>query len=399
MKKKLTTVLTAVLIAALSISVLTAQATRYPDIVGHWAEAGIVYWSSAGVLAGYPDGTFKPDEHINRAEMAQVLTGFAKLNEMAPNTFIDMNPSHWYYASVLKCVQAGYIAGFEDNTFRGQEFLTREQAIAMVARTVPLPETPACDVAINDPNTISPWAIGTVNAMINARCVPGFSNHYIPVIPGFRTNTIAATNLATRAFVVELLYTVIYYPVTPTATPTPEPTPTCTPAPAKPGEGGGWLAITTTPNRNVYTVGVSIQETTRGGKGAIYGPYPRSYLASDVEIILIVSQIIAERVDFKQAYDDPYAGAIMDEGFTAFVSSNPQDWENYVDKYMGDVTIVPNGSATKDMRPAARNRATIGEAGAGIWALTYNIQQGTETDSAGDPVFRVYTVTITINQS
>jgi hypothetical protein len=368
----------------------TVQAARYPDIVGHWAETGIEYWSSAGVLTGYPDGRFRPDGLITRAEMSQVLKGFKNLSAYGANPFKDMKASDWYYASVLKCVQAGYIAGYEDSTFRGAGNLTREEAISMVSRTIPLTGAQTCDTTINDPNTISEWAKGSVYAMINARHVPGFSNHSIPKITKYASNTIAATDLATRAFVVGLLYSVAIAPtVTPTVTPA-----SGTSAALPPGGGRRPAVTPSAPGAETYNLAVSIQETTRGGGGKIVGPYVRDYLAPDVVIAQIVPWIIAERADFKTAYGDPFARAIMEEGLTAYGASDAA-WRDYVDKYIEDVKENTHGSVS-DLKDLAKSKAAIGEVGVGTWVLVYNVQQGDAADAAGNLVYRQYTATVTI---
>ena len=94
--------------------------TAFSDIAGHWAEETINKWEKTGIISGYPDGTFKPDNPITRAELAKIVTLAFDLQE---NEFVysdaDIDTSDWYY-QYLQCA-AKYIpvyalpVGYENN--------------------------------------------------------------------------------------------------------------------------------------------------------------------------------------------------------------------------------------------------------------------------------------------
>lgn len=108
---------------------LDGDASVYPDVAGHWAES---YMSAAEIYGVIPQGdgatVFQPDEPVSRTEMAVVLQGvLAALHLPLPET-----PRH----AIEAVAGAGILTGFEDGTFRPNEPLTRAQAFVAIAKLV-----------------------------------------------------------------------------------------------------------------------------------------------------------------------------------------------------------------------------------------------------------------------
>lgn len=123
---------------------------------------------NAGYLAGYNDGSFKPDSTITRAELTRVFNQVFKyeLNEekaVSMTDFSDVEKGAWYYNDVKIAQSNGYINGFNDNTFRPQNNFTREQTCVVLALAANL-KSPSNDITIND--EVSPWAETYVKASI-----------------------------------------------------------------------------------------------------------------------------------------------------------------------------------------------------------------------------------------
>src|SRR6056297_911467 len=89
---KLVLLLTLLLIIS-SISVVTAEA-ELPDINDHWAEDFIRELVDIGAITGYPDGLYRPENKITRAEFGSVLRGALELEEVEGKTFPD-TLGHW----------------------------------------------------------------------------------------------------------------------------------------------------------------------------------------------------------------------------------------------------------------------------------------------------------------
>lgn len=92
------------------------------------------YISSKNIMKGYPDGSFKPNNSINRAELAAMLVKAKglKLNKPAKATFKDVKPSHWAYGAVETAVKDGLLKGYKDGTFRPSAKTTRAELSALL---------------------------------------------------------------------------------------------------------------------------------------------------------------------------------------------------------------------------------------------------------------------------
>ncbi len=123
---------------------------------------------NAGYLAGYNDGSFKPDATITRAELTRVFNQVFKYEldeEKAAEMpdFNDIEKGVWYYNDVKIAQSNGYINGFEDNTFRPQDNFTRQQTCVVLALAAGL-ENNISDITISD--EVSPWAETYVKAAL-----------------------------------------------------------------------------------------------------------------------------------------------------------------------------------------------------------------------------------------
>lgn len=100
------------------------------DIRGQWAEAFIRALVSRSFITGFPDGTFKPEAPLNRAQYAAIIakTFDLPLRQPAAN-FTDVPQSFWAYDAIVKANRMGFITGFPDGTFRPGLNLSRVQAI------------------------------------------------------------------------------------------------------------------------------------------------------------------------------------------------------------------------------------------------------------------------------
>ncbi|MCX5726428.1 MAG: S-layer homology domain-containing protein [Candidatus Saganbacteria bacterium] len=109
---------------------------------GYWNKRTIEYLGTIGILTGYPDGTFRPNETINRAEETTILIR-SKFTEVAtPETapFNDVPLSHWA-ARYLSKAREEYIAkGYPDGTFRPSNVVNRVEGVTLTARFANLPE-------------------------------------------------------------------------------------------------------------------------------------------------------------------------------------------------------------------------------------------------------------------
>lgn len=97
-----------------------------------WYATAVNTMASLGMMNGYPDGTFHPDAPITRAEFATVALAFAYEPGNASCPYLDVNPDAWYYTYVAQAATYGWIGGYPDGTFRPNNSITRAEVCVIV---------------------------------------------------------------------------------------------------------------------------------------------------------------------------------------------------------------------------------------------------------------------------
>lgn len=154
-------------IVACMLFALTGMAFAQPtDIDGHWAESQITNWYKKGLSTGYQDGTFKPDNTITRAEFVALVNRSFQFTETVEFNFPDVQVTDWCYQEVAKARAAEYINGFGDGTFKPNQQITRQEAAAMLARLLKL-DTSNTDLVANLKDADIPqWSAPSINAVM-----------------------------------------------------------------------------------------------------------------------------------------------------------------------------------------------------------------------------------------
>jgi len=146
------------------------------DINGHWAQVQIEKWITDGLIAGYPDGQFKPDDPITRAEFVALVNRAYKIEKSdTPYPFSDVTPSDWFYDQVMSGKAAGYIAGYPDGTFKPNHPISRQEAAVLLAKLLRLSSEEQADtVPFADYPNIDQWAQSSIHAVITHGIMSGF---------------------------------------------------------------------------------------------------------------------------------------------------------------------------------------------------------------------------------
>ena len=106
----------------------------YKDIPDDlWSVTAISYMSKLGMVKGYPDGNFMPRADISRAEFAAMATRFADISA-GSKTFTDVSQDHWAYDVIQKAAEAGWISGYPDGSFKPDQPITRAEVVAITNR-------------------------------------------------------------------------------------------------------------------------------------------------------------------------------------------------------------------------------------------------------------------------
>ncbi|MCC3374812.1 S-layer homology domain-containing protein [Cohnella sp. REN36] len=146
----------------------SGTAAGFRDVASsHWAVTGISAAAARGWMKGYPDGTFRPDAKLTRAEMAALLAALAPKQGEAPDQtdnlpFSDIR-GHWAEADILQAQRNGYLKGYADGTFQPDRILTRAEAAAILNQLVG--RTPATsDQSRYADVPTGHWAYGAIQA-------------------------------------------------------------------------------------------------------------------------------------------------------------------------------------------------------------------------------------------
>lgn len=163
------------------------------DISGHWAEKSISRMVYAGAISGYPDGSFKPDNTITRAEFASMLVKAFNLKHQEGRLFKDTE-RHWAKEAIATAAAHGLAGGYSFDTFGPDDPITREQMAVMTEKAAGLATPLSNGTSFKDSGDISNWAAGPVAvAVIN------------DVIKGYPDNTFRPKAEATRAEAVAVI--------------------------------------------------------------------------------------------------------------------------------------------------------------------------------------------------
>lgn len=106
----------------------------FADCENHWAKEFIALLYDRHIVGGVSENSFEPDSHITRAQCAKIIAlacGF-DADEKIENVFSDVSPDTWYAPFVNASYSAGVINGYEDNTFRPDSKITRQELAKML---------------------------------------------------------------------------------------------------------------------------------------------------------------------------------------------------------------------------------------------------------------------------
>lgn len=106
----------------------------YTDVpADRWSNKAISTMTNGKFVEGYPNGSFRPHAPITRAEFVTMATRFANLTAATTNPFSDIS-GHWAYDYILKGYNAGWINGYPDGSFRPNAYITRAEVMTIINR-------------------------------------------------------------------------------------------------------------------------------------------------------------------------------------------------------------------------------------------------------------------------
>ncbi|MGI5970617.1 MAG: S-layer homology domain-containing protein, partial [Oscillospiraceae bacterium] len=101
----------------------------------NWFNTAISTLTSMGIITGYPDGTFRPNANITRAEFAAIAARFDSSGYTGVTVFLD-TVGHWAEEPINRAANYGWITGYEDDTFRPNNYITRAEVATLVNKVL-----------------------------------------------------------------------------------------------------------------------------------------------------------------------------------------------------------------------------------------------------------------------
>lgn len=179
---------------------------RFPefhDAQNHWAAGFITEMSEKGIISGFEDGTFRPEETMNRAQFAALLaSAFNPQPQRPPANFADVPLTFWGYDAIQKVYRGGFMSGVSSTQFNPQTTLQRFQVILALASGLGLPpgDVSALDT-FADRDRLFEWSKPAIAAATQ--------HHLIVSYPS--TNWLDPHEPATRAEVAAMVYQGLVY--------------------------------------------------------------------------------------------------------------------------------------------------------------------------------------------
>ncbi|MBS9388498.1 MAG: DUF1565 domain-containing protein [Dolichospermum sp. WA123] len=173
--------------------------TAFKDVqTGYWAKAYIEALAAKNIIAGFPDGSFKPNEPVTRAQFAAIINkAFKPSATRKAITFNDVKSNYWAYSAIQTASSSPFLSGYPDLTFKPEQQIPRVQALVALANGLGL--TANGQTVINfytDASQIPSYAVGPVAAATSRQLVINY-----PTV-----KELAPKRQATRAEIAAFVY-------------------------------------------------------------------------------------------------------------------------------------------------------------------------------------------------
>lgn len=158
-----------------------AQTITFPDVpANHWASDYIRALVGQNILAGFPDGTFRPDAPVTRAEFSAMLRKVYQRNSVrSPISFVDVPSTHWAAGAIQRAYEMGFLSGYPDGIFLPEQNIPREQVLVALANGLNYQSSAPADQVLGnfaDSGAISNFARGPIAAATEKRMVVNYPN-------------------------------------------------------------------------------------------------------------------------------------------------------------------------------------------------------------------------------
>lgn len=175
----LTLGITANIVAPIVISA-PVIAAEFSDVEAHWARPFIEALAEENVISGFPDGTFKPNAPVTRAQFAAIVRQAFNENKVREaRGFTDVTPNYWATPAIKEAYETGFMSGYPNRQFRPGEEIPKVQVLVSLASGLRLsPKTQTTDIlkVFRDAAEIPTYAVNGVAAATEKSVIVNYPN-------------------------------------------------------------------------------------------------------------------------------------------------------------------------------------------------------------------------------
>jgi S-layer homology domain len=156
-------------------------ATSFSDVQSnYWAAQFIQSLAQRGVIAGFPDGSFRPDEQVTRAQFAAMLNkAFQKNQVRQVSSFVDVRSNFWAASAIQQSYTTGFMSGYPGSRFEPNQAIPREQVLVSLANGLEYRAQGNVESTLgyfNDSANISGYARSPIAAATENKIVVNYPN-------------------------------------------------------------------------------------------------------------------------------------------------------------------------------------------------------------------------------
>ncbi|WP_442948740.1 S-layer homology domain-containing protein [Nostoc sp.] len=181
----------------------TAETTFSDVSSNYWAAQFIQQLAQRDIIAGFPDGSFRPEESVTRAQFAAMVNkAFQKAQQRQVINFTDVPSNYWASSAIGQAYTIGFLSGYPGNRFEPNQAIPREQVLVSLANGLaysPIGNTESTLQYFNDASNIASYARSPIAAATEKQIVVNYPN------VKFLNPTATATRAQVAAFIYQAL--------------------------------------------------------------------------------------------------------------------------------------------------------------------------------------------------
>lgn len=187
---------------------MVSSPTRFSDIQNHWARSFIEGLATKGIISGFPDGTFRPNQAMSRAEFAAIIQkAFQKPGKRPYIPFVDVPAKHWAAAAIRSSYETKFMSGYPGNRFRPEASIARMEVLISLVTGLEITSNTTSDAKAafpelyQDAAQIPAYATDKIAAATDAEMVVNYPN----------LKLLKPLEVANRADVAAFIYQALVY--------------------------------------------------------------------------------------------------------------------------------------------------------------------------------------------